>query len=115
VVSLEAGGVQKGRPGRRKIHVDQHPHSGHAGEIDFALLQPPCCEAKCLEHILTFDIRIIPSSSSMLRPAPICPTIMPTVTRCPRMQGLPPMTAGSWVMRGNGFMRAFLVHCRLAS
>jgi hypothetical protein len=26
----------------------------------------------------------------MLRPAPICPTIIPTVTRIPRMQALPP-------------------------
>src|SRR5262249_12694275 len=29
---------------------------------------------------------------------------MPTVTRWPRMHGLPPITAGAWVMRGNGFM-----------
>src|SRR5208282_1526509 len=35
----------------------------------------------------------------MLRPAPICPTIMPTVTRIPRMQGFPPIRPGSWVIR----------------
>src|SRR5262249_25826373 len=37
----------------------------------------------------------------MVRPAPICATIMPTVTRIPRMHGLPPMTAAFCVIRVN--------------
>src|ERR1700730_12753257 len=40
----------------------------------------------------------------MLRPAPIWPTIMPTVTRWPRIQGLPPIIAGSWVIREKSLM-----------
>ncbi len=35
----------------------------------------------------------------MLRPLPVCPTIMPTVTRIPRTQAWPPMTSGRCVMR----------------
>jgi len=38
----------------------------------------------------------------MARPAPSWPTIMPTVTRIPRMQGLPPLTSGFWVIRSKG-------------
>src|ERR1700730_9452850 len=44
------------------------------------------------------------SSDWMLRPAPIWPTIMPTVTRWPRIQGLPPIIAGSWVIREKSLM-----------
>lgn len=43
----------------------------------------------------------------MLRPAPICPTIIPTVTRMPRMQGLPPMISGFWLIRYN-WLRALI-------
>jgi hypothetical protein len=36
----------------------------------------------------------------MVRPTPIYPTIMPTVTRWQRAcRGLPPITSGFWVMR----------------
>src|SRR5579864_5323313 len=49
----------------------------------------------------------------MLRPAPIWPTIIPTVTRKPRMHGLPPMTAGFCVMRVKSFM-AKLILCPCA-
>src|SRR6266568_4230221 len=37
----------------------------------------------------------------MLWPAPIWPTIIPTVTRIPRMHGFPPITPGSCVMRSS--------------
>jgi len=40
----------------------------------------------------------------MVRPAPIWRTIIPAVTRIPRMQALPPITAGLWVMRSNSSM-----------
>jgi hypothetical protein len=36
--------------------------------------------------------------SSRVRPAATSPTIIPTVTRSPRMQGFPPMTRGSKVI-----------------
>ena len=36
----------------------------------------------------------------LLLPLAINPTTVPTVKRSPRMQGLPPITAGSWLMRG---------------
>ncbi len=41
----------------------------------------------------------------MVTPAPICPTIIPTVTRIPRTQGRPPINAGSRVMRSSAVMR----------
>lgn len=37
--------------------------------------------------------------SSRVRSAATSPTTVPTVTRMPRMQGFPPITAGSRVMR----------------
>lgn len=37
----------------------------------------------------------------MVLPAETASTIMPTVTRMPRMQGLPPITSGSIVIRGS--------------
>src|SRR5579871_3872815 len=41
----------------------------------------------------------------MLCPAPTWPTTMPTVTRMPRTHGLPPITAGSCVMRSKLVIR----------
>jgi len=44
-------------------------------------------------------------SSSTLRPAPICPTIIPTVTRIPRTQALPLIISGRCVMRSSFSMQ----------
>jgi len=42
----------------------------------------------------------------MLTPAPICPTIMPTVTRMPQIQGRPPIISGLCVMRSKSDISA---------
>src|SRR5687768_17371877 len=49
----------------------------------------------------------------MVRPAATRPTIVPTVTRRPRMHGLPPITSGSNVILVRGVMaKAPVIHCR---
>jgi len=45
-------------------------------------------------------------TGSRLLPLATNPTMVPTVMRSPRMQGLPPMTAGSWLIRGNALGQA---------
>jgi len=46
-----------------------------------------------LPHVLTLKVRVVGEDLAP-RPAAIWPTIMPTVTRVPWMQIIPPMTAG---------------------
>ena len=78
---------------RKRIHQrarwTSHPGARLAGE------------GKDLANVLSLKIWKSFSRSSMLRPAAIDSTSIPTVTRIPRMHGLPPITAGSMVMRRN--------------
>jgi hypothetical protein len=58
-------------------------------------------ECESFENIRLFDIREAGQQLFDGAAAAIAPTIMPTVTRLPRMHSLPPMTSGSIVMRSN--------------
>ena len=61
------------------------------------------------KNVLAFGIGVIRKNVLDRLPGAIWPTITPTVTRMPRMHGLPPMTCGFCVMRLKSFIGCLCV------
>src|SRR5262249_20899231 len=99
VQCVVSGVIQIVNPAGCEIHVYQKPHQLASGN------SRPCARdaANASASRISSASRYGKSrnNSSMDRPAAIASTIMPTVTRIPRIQGFPPITSGFVEMRLN--------------
>ena len=66
---------------------------------NFDFFSSPRGIGQSLGDVRSLQVGIVAQISSRVRPAVTSPTIVPTVTRIPRMHGLPPITVASRVMR----------------
>jgi hypothetical protein len=101
MVRVEASQRQEADPLRSQIHVNQELHfaSGTSNSSE-----RHAAYAKASETSSDSRYGYNRSTSSRVCPEASKPTIVPTVTRIPRMQGRPPITSGSAVMRVSSFI-----------
>ena len=78
--------------------------ASRAVQEDFDFLGPPSRVGQRLRDILSLQVGILAENFFPRLPGGDEPTTVPTVTRMPRMQGFPPITAGSRVTRVNSGM-----------
>jgi hypothetical protein len=74
------------------------------GEFDLTLLRAPRRITQRFKNIVPLDVGIVRENLIDSAAYADLPDDHPTVTRVPRMHGLPPMTAESCVMRAKSVM-----------
>lgn len=96
VTCLVSARRQKIHPRGREVHVDDDSHVPTASS-NSSLLHAAYCSAARMSSGSRYGYRSTISTLDL--PAATSPTMVPTVTRRPRRQGFPPITAGSRVIR----------------
>ena len=102
VDGMEAMTSEELDPGRGEVHVQKQLHG--RGSSDSSVRHAAYVSAARTSSGSKYGYAIRISCSEW--PAASRPKTVPTVTRIPRMQGRPPMTRGSCVMRRSSSMRA---------
>src|SRR3972149_2258855 len=98
--------LQHFHPIRRKIHVNDNFHTPIRGSSISSTRQAAYVKAAPISSASRYGYALRISLLSC--PAAMRPIIIPTVTRRPRIVGLPPITLGSKVMRFKFFIFVLL-------